>query len=185
MNSAHANSERHDIPSAIHPPANRRGRRSSIRTRGPGSRSAHPPAATGCESARWTGPLVLIRVTHCCFEHAGQNFGSLDRGPQATRPGMCGCGWRTSELRSKPKQRPVPEEIPDAEHELVIERVCAIDVAKASGTVCVRTPRRAAAGQQGVGRGGHHRRGHRPGRSADRAGSREGHRGVHLGLRAT
>jgi len=44
-------------------------------------------------------------------------------------------------LRSKPKQTPVPEEIPDAEHELVIERVCAIDVAKASGTVCVRTPR--------------------------------------------
>jgi transposase len=44
-------------------------------------------------------------------------------------------------LRSKPKQRPVPEEIPDAEHELVMERVCAIDVAKASGVVCVRTPR--------------------------------------------
>jgi hypothetical protein len=35
----------------------------------------------------------------------------------------------------------VPEEIPDAEHELVIERVCAIDVAKASGAVCVRSPR--------------------------------------------
>jgi transposase len=44
-------------------------------------------------------------------------------------------------LRSKPKHGPVPEEIPDADHELVIERVCAIDVAKASGTVCVRTPR--------------------------------------------
>jgi transposase len=43
-------------------------------------------------------------------------------------------------LRSKPKHRPVPEEIPDADHELVIERVCAVDVAKASGTVCVRTP---------------------------------------------
>jgi transposase len=34
-----------------------------------------------------------------------------------------------------------PEEIPDAEHELVIERVAAIDVAKAFGKVCVRTPR--------------------------------------------
>ena len=44
-------------------------------------------------------------------------------------------------MRSRPKQGPVPEEIPDAEHELVIERVCAVDVAKASGTVCVRTPR--------------------------------------------
>jgi transposase len=30
------------------------------------------------------------------------------------------------------------EEIPDTEHELVLERVCAIDVAKDSGTVCVR-----------------------------------------------
>jgi len=44
-------------------------------------------------------------------------------------------------LSSKPKHRPVPEEIPDADHELVMERVCAIDVAKASGVVCVRTPR--------------------------------------------
>jgi transposase len=44
-------------------------------------------------------------------------------------------------LRSKPKHRPVPEEILDADHELVIQPVCAIDVAKASGTVCVRTPR--------------------------------------------
>ena len=44
-------------------------------------------------------------------------------------------------MRSKPNHRPVPEEIPDADHELVIERVCAVDVAKASGTVCVRAPR--------------------------------------------
>jgi transposase len=41
----------------------------------------------------------------------------------------------------KRKQAPVPEEIPDAEHELVIERVAAIDVAKTFGKVCVRTPR--------------------------------------------
>jgi transposase len=34
----------------------------------------------------------------------------------------------------------VPEEIPDEEHERVIERVCAIDVAKASGKVCTRLP---------------------------------------------
>ena len=38
--------------------------------------------------------------------------------------------------------RPVPVEIPDAEHELVIERVAAIDVAKAAGKVCVRLPAR-------------------------------------------
>src|SRR5258705_3912408 len=78
------------------------------------------------------------RVTHCCFEHAGQNFGSLDRGPRATHPvRTCGCYWRTSELKQK------PEEIPDAEHELVLERVCAIDVAKDWGKVCVRVSSRA------------------------------------------
>ena len=60
-----------------------------------------------------------------------------------------------------------PAEIVDADHELVIERVCAIDVAKASGMVCTRLPQGAAgarggpAGQPGVGGGGHHSRGHR------------------------
>jgi hypothetical protein len=58
---------------------------------------------------------------------------SLDRGPQATRPdGLCEYDWRAIELNQ------IPEEIPDAEHELVAERVCAVDVAKASGKVCVR-----------------------------------------------
>jgi hypothetical protein len=33
-----------------------------------------------------------------------------------------------------------PVEIADAEHEVVIERAAAIDVAKATGTVCVRLP---------------------------------------------
>lgn len=46
--------------------------------------------------------------------------------------------------RGKRKPAPVdksaPEVIPDAEHELVIERVAAVDVAKASGKVCVRLP---------------------------------------------
>jgi len=40
----------------------------------------------------------------------------------------------------KPAVMPGPVEIPDAEHELVIERVAAIDVAKAAGKVCVRLP---------------------------------------------
>ena len=43
--------------------------------------------------------------------------------------------------RAQPGQ---PEEILDADHELVIERVAAIDVAKASGKVCVRACRDAA-----------------------------------------
>ena len=46
--------------------------------------------------------------------------------------------------RRRHKQKPAvvsgPVEIPDAEHELVIERVAAIDVAKAAGKVCVRLP---------------------------------------------
>jgi transposase len=46
--------------------------------------------------------------------------------------------------RRKCKQKPAvvsgPVEIPDAEHELVIERVAAIDVAKATGKVSVRLP---------------------------------------------
>jgi len=43
-------------------------------------------------------------------------------------------GWRPGVVKQQ------PEEIPDADHELVIGRVCAIDVAKASGAVCVRLP---------------------------------------------
>ena len=39
--------------------------------------------------------------------------------------------------------QPEVEEIPDAEHELLVTRVAAIDVAKASGKVCVRLPGRA------------------------------------------
>lgn len=45
------------------------------------------------------------------------------------------------DARRKRKQRSAvvePVEIPDAEHELVIERAAAIDVAKAAGKVCVR-----------------------------------------------
>ena len=41
-----------------------------------------------------------------------------------------------------------PEEIPDDDHELVIERVCAIDVAKASGKVCVRLPHPSRGGRR-------------------------------------
>ncbi|HEY2503637.1 MAG TPA: IS110 family transposase [Mycobacterium sp.] len=44
--------------------------------------------------------------------------------------------------------RQEPEEILDADHELVIERVCAIDVAKASGSVCVRRPDETRAGRR-------------------------------------
>jgi len=42
--------------------------------------------------------------------------------------------------KQKPAAVPGAVEIPDAEHELVIERVAAVDVAKAAGKVCVRLP---------------------------------------------
>ena len=52
-----------------------------------------------------------------------------------------------------PVDTSAPEVIPDAEHELVIERVAAVDVAKASGKVCARLPGNSwSAGQPGVGR---------------------------------
>lgn len=41
-----------------------------------------------------------------------------------------------------------PDEILDADHELVIERVCAIDVAKDSGMVCTRLPHETKAGRR-------------------------------------
>jgi transposase len=41
-----------------------------------------------------------------------------------------------------------PEEIPDAEHEQLVERVAAIDVAKESGKVCVRVPDPARPGRR-------------------------------------
>lgn len=45
------------------------------------------------------------------------------------------------QYKTKPEAGiPGPVEIPDAEHELVIERAAAIDVAKATGKVCVRLP---------------------------------------------
>jgi transposase len=80
-----------------------------------------------------------------------------------------------------------PEEIPDDDHELVIERVCAIDVAKASGKVCVRLPRPSRCGpayQHGVGCRGEHGRGDRVGRSPGRRRDREGDRGVDFRLLA-
>lgn len=41
-----------------------------------------------------------------------------------------------------------PQEISDEEHEEVIERVCAIDVAKGSGMVCTRVPHESRPGRR-------------------------------------
>lgn len=42
----------------------------------------------------------------------------------------------------------VPEEIPDEEHEQIWQRVCAIDVGKESGTVCLRLPHETSPGRR-------------------------------------
>src|SRR5947207_2067242 len=41
-----------------------------------------------------------------------------------------------------------PEEVEDAEHERVVARVAAIDVAKASGMVCTRVPHNTVTGRR-------------------------------------
>lgn len=41
-----------------------------------------------------------------------------------------------------------PEEIPDEEHEQIWQRVCAIDVGKESGTVCLRLPHETSPGRR-------------------------------------
>src|SRR5512135_3685262 len=59
---------------------------------------------------------------------------------------MAGFDWRESQVGQRGKRKPapadrsVPVDIADAEHELVIDRAAAIDVAKAAGKVCVRLP---------------------------------------------
>jgi transposase len=77
---------------------------------------------------------------HCFFEHAGQNFGSRPRPPGIPHPSV-------KVLEESPVVTQ-PQEIEDEEHEQVIERVAAIDVAKASGMVCVRVPHESKLGRR-------------------------------------
>jgi hypothetical protein len=58
--------------------------------------------------------------------------------PSTDAPGHPFCKLRN---RLEDKGREDAGEIPDDDHELVIEQVCAIDVAKAPGKVCVGLPR--------------------------------------------
>lgn len=61
------------------------------------------------------------------------DFRLPDRGPRAAR-GVA--GWREERVAAIRD----PQEIDDEDHEQILERVCAIDVAKASGMVCTRVP---------------------------------------------
>ena len=49
-----------------------------------------------------------------------------------------------------------PQVIEDDEQQRVFDRVAAVDVAKATGMVCVRLPRRTQPVQQGLGGDRHH-----------------------------
>jgi transposase len=51
-------------------------------------------------------------------------------------------GWRAVEVSVG------HEEIPDADQESLIERVCAVDVAKATGKVCLRVPHPVTTGRR-------------------------------------
>src|ERR1017187_8821374 len=65
-----------------------------------------------------------------------------DRGPRASRHLVRCRGWRRALVMRE------PQGIVDEEHEQVIERVAAIDVAKASGMVCVRVPHESKPGRR-------------------------------------
>jgi transposase len=79
----------------------------------------------------WRRGLDLLTVTHCCLEHAGQNSGSRPRPPGIR------CVCPAGGARKWVAVMMVPREIEDEEHEQILERV---DVAKASGMVCLRVP---------------------------------------------
>lgn len=83
------------------------------------------------------------RATHCRFEHAGQIFGSLTEAPRHP-PSYSRIGMEDRRGDERARRDP------GADHELMIERVCAIDVAKASGTVCTRLPHQACKGGRPV-----------------------------------
>jgi transposase len=56
------------------------------------------------------------------------------------------CPDRDAQERVRPMMEPV--EIQDEEHEQILERAAAIDVAKASGMVCTRVPRDGGPGRR-------------------------------------
>jgi transposase len=80
---------------------------------------------------------------HCCCEHAGQNL-FPDRGP---RPALA-VVVLLSGAREKVLAMMEPVEVQDKEHEQILERVAAIDVAKATGMVCTRVPHESRPGRR-------------------------------------
>src|SRR5512133_2265880 len=93
---------------------------------------------------RWRPCLSLApgpdsRVAHCCLEHAGQSFGVPTEPPGS--PSATRCGEEDGGV-------PAGQQVEVDDHEQIVERVAAIDVAKASGMVCIRVPHPAKPGQR-------------------------------------
>lgn len=65
-----------------------------------------------------------------------------------SHPWPPGSRWRPDELRRRVVSTE-PVEVAAEEYERIIERVAAIDVAKASGKVCVRVPHASVPGRRG------------------------------------
>jgi len=86
-----------------------------------------PVYEPGVGASTWKGHALLLRARRSEFRFPRPM-------PPGSPPLECWIGWRTNELNNE------PEIVLDDEHELVIERVAAIDVAKASGKVCMRMP---------------------------------------------
>jgi transposase len=79
---------------------------------------------------------------HCCFEHAGQILGSRPRPPGIPRSGA-GLGREGVVV-----VRIEPVVVLDDEHEERVDRVAAVDVAKATGKVCTRLPHPKVSGRR-------------------------------------
>src|ERR671925_1279954 len=96
-----------------------------------------------CVLGRWRPCLSLApgpdsRVAHCCHEHAGQRFGIPTEPPGSPPRPVIGGG----------RAVPAGQQVEVDEHEQIVERVAAIDVAKASGMVCTRMPHATNAGRR-------------------------------------
>src|SRR6266550_6686510 len=83
-----------------------------------------------------------LRVAHCRYEHAGQTS-VPDRDP-AGIPFTCPVVMACEEMAAVME----PQEIEDEEHEQILERAAAVDVAKAAGMVCTRVPHQARPGKR-------------------------------------
>jgi transposase len=83
-----------------------------------------------------------LRVAHCCYEHADQSFGSLTEAPgqpASIVPASVGGAVVNGGML---------EIDAEAGEEQLVERVAAIDVAKASAVVCVRVGHASIAGRR-------------------------------------